>query len=192
MVKEIPYTLQWLLKPAGWTLEPLSISAPAKTDFFVSPQGEMPVCNAPALLFDAPEDFMLSCNVSVDFKSSFDAGVLFLYQHLTSWAKLCLEISPHGDPMVVSVVTKGSSDDCNSVFIEGNSSYLRIAKMGNAYAFHHATDGVYWHFIRTFALEAGPVKAGFVAQSPTGDGCKASFSELNFTEKRLANLRSGV
>jgi regulation of enolase protein 1 (concanavalin A-like superfamily) len=191
-INELPYELVWQNEPGSWSLEPFSIGASAKTDLFVSPQGDVPVLNAPALLFDAPNDFMLSARVTVGFKSAFDAGVLYLYQTDSSWAKLCFEVSPQGDPMVVSVVTKGSSDDCNSVFIQGDSTYLRIAKLANAFAFHHSNDGKYWYFIRTFALAAGQVKAGFVAQSPTGEGCEVMFSEIVFKEETLKDLRSGV
>lgn len=191
-IKEIAYELQWQNSPATWTAEPLSITAFGKTDLFVSPQGDRPTLNAPALVFDVSKDFMLSCRVKVGFKAAFDAGVLYLYQTDESWAKLCFEFSPQAAPMVVSVVTKGTSDDCNSVFIDGDSTYLRVAKLGNAFAFHHSNDGKYWYFIRTFALEAKPVKVGFVAQSPTGEGCEAQFSEIVFKEESLKDLRSGV
>ncbi len=191
-LKEIPQELEWLNEPQSYTLEPLSMTANAKTDWFVSPQGDMTNLNAHALLFDVKQDFTLSARVTVEFKSGFDAAVLALYQHENSWAKLCFEVSPDGDPMVVSVVTKGTSDDCNSVFITGNSIYLRIAKVANAFAFHHSTDNKYWHFTRTFALEKDlPLKAGFLVQAPTGEGCTADFNDISYQAKTLNDLRSG-
>ncbi len=191
-LKEIPHALEWLNEPTTYTLEPLSMTANAKTDWFVSPQGDMTKVNAPALLFNVNQDFTLSARVSVGFKSAFDAAVLAFYQNEASWAKLCFEVSPDGDPMLVSVVTKGTSDDCNSVFITANSIYLRIAKVANAFAFHHSTDNKYWHFTRTFALDKSlPLKAGFLVQAPTGEGCTADFDDISYQTKTLKDLRSG-
>ena len=33
--------------------------------------------------------------------------------------------------------------------------------------------------------------AGFLAQSPTGEGCKATFDEVLFVAEALADLRDG-
>ena len=88
----------------------LSLTAGAGTDLFVDPQGGPPVLNAPRVLARPAGDFQLSARVTVDFAATFDAGVLVLYEHGGAWAKLCFERSPLGEPMVVSVVTRGVSD----------------------------------------------------------------------------------
>jgi uncharacterized protein len=185
--------LTWLQKPALFDVaaDTLSVTAPAKTDWFIDPNGKVSFDNAPALLFDVAKDFMLSSKVMVDFKSTYDAGVLTVYHHPQSWAKLCFERSPQGSPMIVSVVTKGTSDDCNSVPMVENSTYLRMSKIGNVYAFHSSNNGDYWHMVRYFALEGAPSKAGFLAQSPTGEGCKVTFSEIEFSYQTLKDIRSG-
>jgi uncharacterized protein len=185
--------LAWLLEPASFqaTAKTLTITAPAKTDWFIDPNGAAHYDTATALLFDAANDFMLSAKVTVDFKSTYDAGVLTFYQHPKSWAKLCFERSPQGSPMIVSVVTKGTSDDCNSVAMTENSVYLRMAKIGKTCAFHFSSNGDYWHMVRYFGLEDTPLKAGFLAQSPTGNGCKVKFSEIKFEQKTLKDIRSG-
>ncbi len=183
--------LHWQVLPQNWQLEPLTMRCAARTDLFIAPQADVQALNAPRLLFAAPEDFLLSARVTVDFGSTFDAGALLIWQHETSWAKLCFEYSPQADPMIVSVVNKDSSDDCNSVFIEAHSVYLRIAKIGSAYAFHHSTDGKIWHLTRHFALAEAPTQAGFLAQSPTGEGCTISFTDIEYRPQRLTNLRSG-
>jgi len=36
------------------------------------------------------------------------------------------------------------------------------------------------------------LRAGFLAQSPTGEGATARFESIDFTPERLADLRSGV
>ena len=46
--------------------------------------------------------------------------------------------------------------------------------------------------MRHFALEApGGLAAGFLAQSPTGEGCTATFDDVRFAAQTLADLRNG-
>ena len=93
--------------------------------------------------------------------------------------------------MVVSVVTRGVSDDCNSHTIEGGEAWLRVARVDGAFAFHASADGRHWQLVRHFALTAGDVQVGFEAQSPTGSGCTATFSGFAYARRRLADLRDG-
>jgi regulation of enolase protein 1 (concanavalin A-like superfamily) len=160
---------------------------------FVNPAGTEVVLNAPRLVFAPEGDFMLSARVTVEFGATFDAGVLLLYAGERSWAKLCFEYSPQRQPMIVSVVTQGYSDDANAYVVAGNQTFLRIARLGRAFAFHASEDGASWQLIRNFTLEpAAQLAAGFVAQSPTGAGCTATFADIVYTPARLADLRSGV
>ena len=160
---------------------------------FVDPQQSAePKLNAPVLVGDPSGDFLLSARVTVDFAATYDAGVLVLYASDSVWAKLCFEYSPQREPMVVSVVTRGVSDDCNSFVVDGTSVWLRIARVGAAYAFHASTDGSGWSFVRHFALEAGAEPSvGFAAQSPTGEGCAVTFERIAYEATRLGDLRSG-
>ena len=170
----------------------LSITAGQKSDLFTSPRGDTPMNNSPRALFPTQDNFLLSACVEVDFQSTFDAGALVIYVNDKTWAKLCFEYSPQKQPMVVSVVTRGASDDCNSVVIEGNQVYLRIAKMDRAFAFHFSTDRQFWHMVRHFTLgELKNPRIGFSSQSPTGEGCTATFSEISYETRRLKNIRSG-
>jgi regulation of enolase protein 1 (concanavalin A-like superfamily) len=148
--------------------------------------------NAPALLMPASAPCILRARVTVEAQATFDAGVLAAYQSDEVWAKLCFERSPQGQLMIVSVVTRGSSDDANSVPIERNSIYLRLAKLENTYAFHYSHDGSTWNLVRHFSL-GGQHEAhiGFLSQSPTGEGCTAHFSEIAYAPTLLSDLRSG-
>ena len=94
--------------------------------------------------------------------------------------------------MVVSVVTRGVSDDCNSVTIEDRSVYLRLYRQDRVLAFHYSQDGRYWHFVRHFSLgDLERVGVGFSAQSPLGEGCEVIFSEIRYTLSPLSDLRNG-
>ena len=189
----LPFDLEWRVPSADWRLEDGSffMTAAEKTDLFTDPQGSPPVHNAPALLFAPEGDFVFSAKIKLKFKATFDAGVLLIYQNEGSWAKLCFEYAPHGFPLVVSVVTKGTSDDCNSLFLDENATYLRVSRMGHVYAFHHSFDGEEWHLVRVFALEPGAAQVGFLVQSPVGEGCTAEFYKIVFKAETLGDIRSG-
>ena len=138
-------------------------------------------------------EFRLSAKVRVEFAETFDAGVLVVWIGERTWAKLCLEYSPEHEPMVVSVVTRGVSDDCNSFVVSGGEAWLRVCRVApSTFAFHASTDGRRWDLIRHFSLGDGSdPEIGFLAQSPLGRGCAATFAELQYVPERLDDLRSG-
>lgn len=194
-IPTLPNPLQWRGKPQNWSLDPenkLSISAGRQTDWFIDPGGTMTIQNAPALLAPIQRPCILKALVTSDCKATFDAGVLVVYQADDQWAKLCLELSPQKQLTIVSVVTKGTSDDCNSVPVTKSSIYLRVSILEKAYAFHYSLDGSLWNLVRYFTLDGNnPVEVGFLAQSPTGEGCTATFSEIVYLPEKLADIRSG-
>jgi regulation of enolase protein 1 (concanavalin A-like superfamily) len=149
--------------------------------------------NAATLLGVPPAgDFQLSARVSVDFASTFDAGVLLLWIDERHWAKLCFEYSPAGEPMVVSVVNRGVADDANAFVVDGRLVWLRVSRIDHAFAYHASFDGTTWRMIRFFTIDdPSAVSIGFEAQSPTGDGCAVTFDDIRFTRERLGDLRDG-
>jgi uncharacterized protein len=188
-------SLSWLNEPAAVRLGPdsIAIAAGPQTDWFSPPDGDPSTFNAPAFVGMPQGDFLLSARVTVEFGSTFDAGVLVLFARPDVWAKLCFEYSPDGEPMVASVVTRGVSDDCNSFTVDDDHVWLRIARIGSTFAFHASFDGAVWTLVRHFALPAGDdLRVGFEAQSPTGLGCTASFSSVRYSAETLADIRSGA
>jgi len=177
-----------------WAHEPdrLTGTAGPETDLFLDPASAYVKLSAVRLTVPAPEgDFQLSARVSVDFDGTYDAGALLLWADETTWAKLCLEFSPQREPMVVSVVTRGHSDDANNVIVDGDATWLRVSRRDGAYAYHASTDGRRWNLVRHFSLGEGlgDLRLGFAVQAPMGQGCTATFTEITFTPQRLAELR---
>lgn len=167
-----------------------------RTDLFLDPAGDGSGPDAGRFLGEPPAgDFALRARVEVGFRSTFDAGVLIVHAGASVWAKLCFEFSPQGRPTVVTVVTRGLSDDSNSFEVEGTSVWLRMTRSGRAWAFHASTDGLWWRMVRYFALgehEGGlTARVGFMAQSPIGEGCRAVFDEIAFSAGAPADLRDG-
>ena len=193
-IGSLPLELSWQPEPVAFETGERSLRAEAgaQTDLFVDPGSGAAHLNAPRLLGPVLGDFTLAARVSVDFQSTFDAGVLLLLANERAWAKLCLELSPDGKSTVVSVVTRGVSDDCNSFATESNDVRLRIARLGAAFAFHASTDGTRWELVRHFALDADrELQVGFLVQSPRGRGCAARFDDITFVPCRLEDIRSG-
>jgi regulation of enolase protein 1 (concanavalin A-like superfamily) len=176
----------------------LTLTAAGRTDMFIDPAAtdleNLPDAGRFVGLPPAG-DFTLAARVTVEFGSTFDAGVLLLHARERHWAKCCFEYSPQGRPTAVSVVTRGLSDDCNSFEVDlGAALWLRITRTGAAWAFHASGDGSAWRLLRYFSLTgdaADLVRVGFMAQSPVGEGCSATFEHITFRPGAPENLRDG-
>ena len=188
----LPGPLTWQNTPRAWNIDSknvLTISSNPKTDWFVDPFDGTVAKTAPILLFTPGPDYVLSARVTVQFTTKWDAGALMLWGDDHHWAKLSYEFSPDQKPTLVTVVTRGLSDDCNSLSLTGDSVYLRIAKSGNTYVFYFATDGKNWQILRTFSLDTDlPIRAGFESQSPEGSGAVAKFSAITYDPHRVGNI----
>jgi regulation of enolase protein 1 (concanavalin A-like superfamily) len=192
----LPMSLDWQVAPADWSVGPdgaLRVVAGPRTDLFADPAGGPPTRNALRLTGPVEGDFQLAARVSADLRATFDAGALVLYAADDTWVKLALERSPQGEAMIVSVVTRGVSDDANGRAVAGAGAWLRVARIGPACALHASDDGERWDLVRHFALAApAEVAVGFLAQSPTGEGCTATFDDVRFAARTLADLRDGT
>jgi len=201
-VPELPFPMT-PSHPGVWRRDERSgavvAAAPAHTDFYINPGGvdsadAESMLNAATLLGSPPDgDFQLSARVTVGFTAQYDAGVLFLWADAQNWAKFCFELSPAAEPMVVSVVTRGVSDDANAFVVPERTVWLRVSRVDRAYAYHASTDSRTWRLVRVFSLGDSVTdhKVGFEAQSPTDDGCAVTFDEIRFTGDRLTDLRDG-
>lgn len=191
----IPAALAWEVAPQAWHIDAdavLHVTAGGETDYFIDPQDGSAKQNAPRLMFTPDARFTLSARIDVGFEATYDAGALLIYAHPTCWAKICFEFSPQQQPMIVSVVTNTRSDDCNAAVLTSNTTYLRITKLGDAFAFHYSLDGSQWPLVRYFTLaQSHDVRIGFVAQAPTGTACTVRFSEITYAPRPVQNIRSG-
>ena len=180
----------------GWLADsPAALTGDAgpRTDLFVDPATGNVSVNAPRLLTPAPAgDFQFSAEVTAFHDATFDAGALLVWAGDGTWAKLAFEYSPQETGMIVTVVTRGDSDDANGYTVDALAVWLRISRIGRAYACHASVDGTRWDFVRHFTLPGDPTVAiGFEVQSPTGDGCRARFTQIRSDETSLSDLRNG-
>lgn len=178
----------------------LKVYAPEHTDYFNSPvkeNGAFPelVANASLYYTELTGDFVFKTRVELEFKNTYDAAALLVYENENVWAKLALENSdlPCRKPAVVSVVTNRISDDCNGPVQDRNYVWFQISRVDDCFAFHYSEDGAEYRMVRVFTLPVGKtVKVGFEAQAPMGEGGDRFYSEISVENKRVENIRAGV
>jgi regulation of enolase protein 1 (concanavalin A-like superfamily) len=190
----IPFPLSWENKPVNYSLkgQVLTIEAGAKTDMFRDPNVTYNTDNAPKLLFTADNDFVFTARIEHDFASKWDGGAIVLKTDALHWVKFCFEKDYTGIHRVVSVVTNDISDDCNSVPLTQNYVYYKIAKADNVVTLYFSAEGKKWFLIRHFQYNAkGPLKLGFLAQSPTGTHKLVRFSDITYQHKKIKDPYTG-
>jgi uncharacterized protein len=191
----IPFPLSWENNPLNYTVKgtALTIEAGAKTDMFRDPNVTYNTDNAPKLLFTADNDFVMTTRIEHDFTSKWDGGAIVLKTDALHWIKFCFEKDYTGAHRVVSVVTNDISDDCNSVELKQNYVYYKIAKAANVITLYYSGDNKKWFLIRHLQFNAkGPLKLGFLAQSPTGTRNRVKFSNITYQHKKIKDPYAGV
>lgn len=191
----LPGRLSWKNSPLSWHVDggrQLKISVGKKTDWFVDPFDGKVSNSAPILLFAPGSDYVLNAKVSVAFHTKWDAAAFMIWADDHHWAKLSFELSPDNQPTMVTVVTRGLSDDCNSIPISGKEVFLQVARSGNTYVFYSSVNGREWKILRTFSLDTDRKQmVGFEAQSPAGEGADATFSEIHYSPTKIKNIYTG-
>jgi uncharacterized protein len=183
-----PSHFVWQNRPAQWNAEDhsLTITAGKKTDWFLYPGGGYTADSSPRLMFKAAADFTFSAKVDVTSHATYDAGCLALYESTSTWAKFCLEAQANSRLDVISVVTRGLSDDSTSFPASGTSIYLKIAKADTAIFFYASQDGKAWTIVRKLSLQpSNGLLAGFSAQSPDGNGASALFTDFHYHPQKV-------
>jgi regulation of enolase protein 1 (concanavalin A-like superfamily) len=170
----------------------LSISSGAGTDRFFDPAGDEYVNTSPVVWFDCPKgDFAFGAEVEVELNSTFDAAGLMMRSGADWWAKCVHELSPQGDPMVVTIIASPKADDANGAIVPGRIR-LRGLRKGSTIAFHWSVGNSRWNLVRyAQAPRRTDLQIGFTVQSPTGPGCEAKLSDFFMSEFVPDDLRSG-
>jgi uncharacterized protein len=193
-INSIPYTLFWENSPERYSIQnnDLIIVAGPKTDMFRDPNVTYNTDNAPKLIFKADENFVLTVAIEHTFTNKWDGGAIVIKQDNLNWIKFCFEKDYTGARRVVSVVTKDVSDDCNSVEIDSNKVFYKVAKAGNVFTLYYSINGVKWFLIRHLQFDSmRKIQVGFLAQSPTGDRCEVKFSNITYEAKRIKDPYAG-
>lgn len=171
------------------------ITAPAGTDYFNDPSSDTRRRNAAFFAGEAAGDFTLEGRVTPEFAGTYDAGALMLYYNDDTWLKLAFEQTDMGCTSVVSVVTRGLSDDANGEVVTDPNICLKMSRRGDTVGLYYSRDGESWRMVRLFSFPApagNTCLVGVAAQSPLGSGCRITFSDLAFVPNPVTDFRRGV
>ncbi|MFM9074497.1 MAG: DUF1349 domain-containing protein [Bacteroidota bacterium] len=193
-ITSIPHVLNSENNPVKVTADgnTLTITAGPRTDMFRDPNVTYNTDNAAKVMFNPADDFILSCAIEHDFTAKWDGGAIILVGDDRNWVKFCFEMDYKLTHRVVSVVTKDISDDANSIGLKAGKTFFKMAKAGNVITLYQSDDGKDWYLIRHLQFDLKPgFRAGFLAQSPTGEKCTVRFSDIRYEARRIADPYTG-
>jgi len=165
----------------------LTFDAAAHTDYFNSPGGQVKD-NAPILLteVDNTKPFTFQGLLTPGFteKGNFNAAALYIYSDPEMWQKFAFEQDMRGLHRVVTVRTKGTSDDnTHEAITETGTVWYRITSNRGILMFSFSLDGASWQLVRMYRNDY-PEKLylGISSQAPSEDTCRSTFEQLSISE----------
>lgn len=167
-----------------------------KRDIFCDPNGKLSNNSLPILLtaVDNSRPFTLTAKVTPGFTDEglYNAADLFVYANDTLWQKLCYEQDERGNHRVVTVRTRGTSDDNNHQQLDVASVYLRISSDSHTLASYYSLDKEEWHMVRLYKNDyPAELWLGVASQCPQKGICTSLFSELSLTQDAVGDFRTG-
>lgn len=194
LTPEMVSEMNWMIEPQSFVVEnnSLKITVTKGTDFFNSPEDSTVVGTAPYLFKEVEGDFVAKALVEPDFSAQWNAVAVILYIDSLNWIKLAFENSDATGPSIVSVVTKGNSDDANGVILNGEKRvWLALVRKGDIYSMHWSLDGENFKMARlTSMTHQNAVKIGLEFQSPVGDSASHQVHYFEIKEKTVEDLRN--
>ncbi len=192
---EEPQSFQWTNPPAEFEFQDgsLEITSVSGTDFFNNPATLEVTGTAPILYRETEGDFIATALVQPDFGDMWNASSMMVFIDNLHWIKFAFENSDATGPSIVSVVTKGTSDDANGPILKDEREILlRIIKKDHLYALHWSKDGHNFKMARLSSMpESRQVRVGLEAQCPVGREAMHKFNYFSIEKKTVGNLRSG-
>ena len=187
---------QWLNPPPQASFEggSLTVVASPETDFFIDPENGNSSASAPVLWRAIEGDFVATALVEPDFSDTWHAVALMVLIDDQNWIKFAFENSDATGPSIVSVVTRGVSDDANGVVLSDTQKvWLKLIRKGDVYAMHWSLDGENYRMTRVAKMAtAASLKVGVEAQSPLKGGATHRIHHLSIEPKTVENVRTGL
>jgi regulation of enolase protein 1 (concanavalin A-like superfamily) len=190
----IPKEAQWVNPPSAFHISGhgLEIVASPQTNKYIAADMSMVSDNANRLVFDADPNFILSTQIDHPFAKMWDAGCLILEGDTENWIKFCFEGDYTGAKRIVSVVTRGTSDDSNSIALDKNAAYLEMAKIGDVVFLYSSATGRDWFMVRVLKFQFdGNLRLGFLAQTPEGDSNRVHFGHIKYSPTVMKDYWKG-
>ena len=187
--------LQWMYEPESFSFENgrLQVIAEKGTDFFNNPADSTITSTAPLLYKSISGDFVAKALVQPDFSSMWNATALMVHINNENWIKFAFENSDATGPTIVSVVTKGVSDDANGVILmDQDQVWLKLVRKGNTYSMLWSSDEKAYKMARLTTLPVvDSVKIGIEMQCPVGESATHEIIYFGIEERTVQDLRKG-
>ena len=169
----------------------LSVTVGEGTDFFNNPEEGSITASAPFLNKEIQGNFVAKALVEPDFSSQWNAVALMVYLDSLHWIKFAFENSDATGPSMVSVVTRGTSDDANGAILKDQSRiWLALVRKGGLYSMHWSEDGEQYYMTRLTQLpNAETIQLGLEMQSPVGKEATHRIHFFEIENKTVENLR---
>ncbi|MDX2245333.1 MAG: DUF1349 domain-containing protein [Bacteroidia bacterium] len=184
---------EWLNEPESFAIVDSSLSVKVKkgSDFFNNPEDGSVAASAPFLYQKIQGDFVAKTFIQPDFSSQWNAVSLMVYLDSLNWIKFAFENSDATGPGIVTVVTKGKSDDANGVILnEHKQVWLAIARKNNNYSMHWSLDGDNYNMARLTSMpEQNEINIGVETQSPVGDSATHTIHFFSLESRTVQDLR---
>ncbi len=188
-------TFKWMNTPKSFEIAngTLKIVAEKGADFFNNPEDHSITSSAPFLYQDVQGDFIAKALVRPDFSSLWNAIALMVHIDNNNWIKFAFENSDATGKSIVTVVTKGISDDANGVILSNqNEVWLKLVRKDNIYSMHWSADGENFKMARLSAMpKVNSVKVGIEVQSPVGESATHEIDFFAITKTTVKDLRKG-
>lgn len=174
----------------------LSFRCTEKRDIFSDPNGKLSNNTIPMLLrsVDNTKPFTLTAKVTPGFTKEglYNAANLMVFANDSLWQKLCFEQDERGHHRIVSVRTRGTSDDNNHQQLTSPTVYLRISSDTHTIASYYSLDKKEWQMVRLYEnYYPANIWVGVASQCPTAGNCNSIFEEVNLQQKAVTDFRTG-
>ncbi|MEL6672815.1 MAG: DUF1349 domain-containing protein [Bacteroidota bacterium] len=188
-------SFSWMNEPQVFSFEngSLSVVALKGTDFFNNPEDSSLTATAPYLYQEVSGDFVATALVSPGFASMWNAACLMVHMDEQHWIKFAFEKSDATGKSIVTVVTRGVSDDANGVRLSKQDQvWLRLIRKGDVYSLLWSLDGQIYKMARLCAMPAfEKVKIGLEMQCPVGAPALHLVHFFGLEKKTVKDLRKG-
>ncbi len=90
------------------------------------------------------------------------------------------------------MVTKGTSDDSNSIAFDTRAAYFQMAKIGDVVFLYASDTGKDWYLVRVVNFKFdGKLQVGFLAQTPEGKSNRVTFGHIKYKPTPLKDFWKG-
>lgn len=174
----------------------LKFSVGEKKDFFNDPNGKLSNNTAPLLLsiVDNTKPFTLSAKVTPEFTPTglYNAAVLYIYVNDRLYQKFCFEQDERGKHRIVTVRTKGTSDDNNHDVVEQPFVYMKISSDTKTIASYYSLNNKNWQLVRLYRNDyPKKIGVGLSAQCPVEKGSVSYFEDIKLESSSVKDFRLG-